>query len=275
MNNKRKALCAVGGLIVVFISLVGWYMWTRPAPRAFAPGDVATTTPPAVVVGEPLHIVDNGQFYEIDVTYPSATPLNASAGPAADAAAVSAMKTFAEQQIDAFKENNGLTTMSAAEFAELTFGRDAKYAMNMEYKVYESPKTVSYVYSLYQDTMGAHPNTYYRTFTFDKASGESLHLDDLFAPGAPYLDRLSERTRADLPKIMAKMAEMTSDEVDHDYINSGTMPIADSFGNFALEGPNLLMIFPPYQVGPYVYGTITDPVPLSSLSSILNPKYRP
>lgn len=274
MNNKHRALWAVGALIVVFIGLVVWYMWTHPAPHAIAPGDVATTTPPAII-GEPIHITDNGRFYEIDVTYPSATPLNATAGAAADAAAVSAMKMFAEQQIVAFKENNNLNGMTAAEFAEMTFGRDAKYAMNMEYKVYESPKTVSYVYSLYQDTLGAHPNTYYRTFTFDKTSGEALHLDDLFAPGSPYLERLSERTRADLPKIMAKMAEITPDEVDRDYINSGTMPIADSFGNFAIEGSNLLMIFPPYQVGPYVYGTITDPIPLSSLSGILDPKYRP
>jgi hypothetical protein len=273
MNNKHRALWAVGGLVIVFLGIVIWYMWTHPAPHALAPGNVATSTPVSFV-DKPLHIVDNGQFYEIDVAYPSATPLQASAGANADAAAVSAMKTFAEQQIVAFKENNNLNSMTAAEFAELTFGRDAKYAMTMEYKMYESPKTISYAYSLYQDTMGAHPNTYYRTFTFDKATGEALHLDDLFVPGAPYLERLSERTRADLPGIMAGVAGITSAEVDHDYINSGTLPISDSFGNFALEGSNLLMIFPPYQVGPYVYGTIIDPIPLSALSGILDPKYR-
>jgi len=273
MNNKRRALWAVGGLIIVFLGLVVWYMWTHPAPSALAPGGTATTTPSAFI-DKPLHIVDNGQFYEIDVMYPSATPLSESAGAEADAAAVSSMKTFAEQQIEAFKENNGLANMTSAEFVELTFGRDAKYAMTMEYKTYEGPKTVSYVYSLYHDTLGAHPNTYYRTFTFDKASGEGIHLDDLFAPGAPYLERLSERTRADLPNIMARMAEITPAEVDSDYINSGTMPISDSFGNFAVDGSNLLMIFPPYQVGPYVYGTIIDPIPLSSLNSILAPEYR-
>lgn len=274
MKNKHQALWAVGGLIVVFLGLVAWYMWTHPAPHALAPGGTATTTP-AAFVDSPRHIVDNGQFYEIDVTYPSTTPLNASAGTEADAAAVVAMKTFAEQQISYFKENNGLVGMTAEEFANVTFGRDAKYAFTMEYKMYESPKTVSYVYALYQDTLGAHPNTYYRTFTFDKASGNDVELDDLFAPGVPYLDRLSERTRADLPNIMAKMAEITPAEVNKDYIDSGTMPMADSFGNFAIDGTNLLMIFPPYQVGPYVYGTITDPIPLSSLSTILDPKYRP
>lgn len=274
MNNKHRALWAVGGLVAVFLGLAGWYMWTHPAPSALAPGEQATTTPSAFV-DKPLHIVDNGRFYEIDVTYPSVTPLAATAGTEADTAAVVAMRTFAEQQVEYFKENNGLNGMTAAQFAELTFGRDAKYAMGMEYKIYEGPQTVSFVYTLYQDTMGAHPNTYYRTFTFDKASGDGLHLDDLFASGAPYLERLSERTRADLPGIMAKMAEISPAEVDKDYIDSGTMPIADSFGNFAIDGANLLMIFPPYQVGPYVYGTITDSIPLSSLSGILDPNYRP
>lgn len=274
MNNKQKALLATGVLIVVFLGLVTWYMWTHPAPHALAPGGTATTTP-STFVDSPLHIVDNGRFYEIDVTYPSATPLSISAGAEADAAAVGAMKTFAEQQVLGFKENNGLIGITAEEFAQMTFGRDAKYAMTMEYQIYEGSKTVSYVYVMYQDTLGAHPNTYYRTFTFDKESGEGIHLDELFAQGSPYLERLSERTRADLPNIMAKMAQITPAEVDKDYINSGTMPIADSFGNFAIQDSNLLMIFPPYQVGPYVYGTIIDPIPLSAMNTVLNPKYRP
>ncbi|MEA2701700.1 MAG: hypothetical protein QOE22_409 [Candidatus Parcubacteria bacterium] len=274
MNNKHRAVWAVGALILVFLALLIWYMWTHPAPRALAPGDVATTTPPTLV-GEPLHIIDNGKHYEIDAAYPSATPLHGSAGAEADTAAVGIMRGFAQKTIDAFKEENQLTTMTDEEFAELTFGRDAMYAMDIDYKLYEGSKTVSYVYAIYQDTMGAHPNTYYRTFTFDKASGEALELADLFAPGAQYLERLSVRTRADLPKIMAKMGEITPAEVDTDYINSGTLPIADSFGNFAVDDANLVMIFPPYQVGPYVYGTIEVPIPLSSLSDILNPKYRP
>jgi hypothetical protein len=235
---------------------------------------VATTTPAATPV-ETLHIKESTVFYDIDAAYPSATPLRESAGAEADAMAVTLMKNFEMNTIEGFKENSGLDTMTAEEFASQTFGRDAKYAMTIEYKVYESPKTISYAYTIYQDTMGAHPNTYYRTFTFDRATGSALEPGDLFVEGAPYLDRLSARTRADLPRIMAKMAETTPDQVDRDYINSGTMPIVDSFGNFVIEGTTLRMIFPPYQVGPYVYGTIEVPIPLSDLRDILDPNYRP
>jgi len=268
MNNKRRALWAVGGFLVIFLALLIWYMATHPAPRVTAPGDIATTTPP--FIDEPQHIVDNGPYHEIDVAYPGATPLEASTGAEADAAAVLSMRNFSQNTVNAFKESAEMEVPGLGEFA-----RGRKYTMNVEYKLFESPKTVSYVYQIYQDTLGAHPNTYYRTFTFDRASGEALHLDDLFAPGASYLERLSERTRAELPSIMARMAQISPSEVDMDYINSGTMPIGDSFGNFKIDGTNLVMIFPPYQVGPYVYGTIEVPMPLSSLSDILNPEYRP
>mgnify|MGYP001331264847 CR=1 FL=1 len=268
MNNKHRALWAVGALLAVFLGLLIWYLWTHPAPRALAPGDVATSTIP--FVDEPLHIIDNGPYHEIDAAYPSATPLSATAGAEADAEAVSAMRTFAQNIVGTFKESaeNDLPGLG-------TFAEGRKYTMDIDYRLYESPKTISYVYVIYQDTLGAHPNAYYRTFTFDRATGEALHLDDLFVLGAPYLQRLSERTRSDLVTILAQRGEMTPQEVDTDYINSGTMPNSDSFNNFALDGDNLLMIFPPYQVAPYVYGTIEVPIPLSSLSGILRPEYRP
>ncbi|HEY4489443.1 MAG TPA: DUF3298 domain-containing protein [Candidatus Paceibacterota bacterium] len=267
MNNKHRALWAVGGLLVIFLALLIWYMATHPATRVVAPGDIATTTP--LFVDEPQHIVDNGPYHEIDVAYPGTTPLKSSAGAEADAAAVFAMRNFSQNTVNAFKESAEMDMPGLGEFA-----RGRKYTMGVEYKLFESPETVSYVYQIYQDTLGAHPNTYYRTFLFDRASGEVLHLEDLFVPGAPYLERLSERTRAELPVIMARMAQMSPSEVDMDYVNSGTMPIGDSFGNFKIDGTNLVMIFPPYQVGPYVYGTIEVPIPLSSLGDILRSEYR-
>ncbi|HEY4488869.1 MAG TPA: DUF3298 domain-containing protein [Candidatus Paceibacterota bacterium] len=268
MNNKHRALWAVGGLLAIFIALLIWYMATHPAPTAVAPGDVATTTPP--FVDTPQHIVDNGTYHEIDVAYPGVTPLFTSAGAEADAAAVSAMRNFSQNTVNAFRESAEMEMPGLGEFA-----RDRKYTMDVEYKLFESPKTISYVYMIYQDTLGAHPNTYYRTFSYDRSSGEDLHLEDLFVPGAPYLERLSERTRAELPIIMGRMAQMSPSEVDMDYINSGTMPIGDSFGNFKIEGANLVMIFPPYQVGPYVYGVLEVPISLSSLRDILEPGYLP
>ena len=269
MNNKHRALWGVVALLIVFLAILIWRM-LDPTPRAVAPGNIATSTPPAVVVPEPVVITDSGPYHDIEAKYPNATPLSASAGAEADAQAVGAMKGFVEKLVGAFKET------AISEVPGLgDFGNDRKYAMDVNYEVVEGAKTVSYIYVIYQDTMGAHPNTYYRTFTFDRASGEDVHLDELFAQGTPYLDRLSQRTRADLPRIMAKRAETTPDQMDREYINSGTLPIADAFQNFVIEGNTLRMIFPPYQVGPYVYGTIEVPIPLADLRDILSTKYVP
>ena len=273
MNNKHHAVWGVIALLIAFLGILVWRM-IDPTPRAFAPIDETATTTPAVP-SEPIHIKESGRFYEIDAAYPSATPLRASAGAEADQAAVSLMRAFEENTIEAFKEANGLEGMTAEEFASYAFGRDMKYAMTVEYTLYESPTTLSYVYLIYQDTLGAHPNIYYRTFTFDRATGENIHLDELFAPGTPYLERLSSRTRTDLPAIMAHRAETTPDTIDRENINSGTLPIADAFQNFVVDGATLRIIFPPYQVGAYAFGTLEVPIPLNDLRDILDPKYRP
>lgn len=273
MNNKHKAVWAAAGLIVVFLVLVLWYMATHPAPTAVAPG--TSTTTPRVVIGEPVHIIDSGEYYEIDAAYPGATPLSASAGLTADERAVMLMRTFAENSVTTFKENVDVESLTPVEreLFGLTDGR--KYEMTIEYDLYESPNTITYVYLIYQDTLGAHPNTYYRTFTFDRATGENLHMEDLFVSGASYLERLSQRTRADLPPIMASKGDISPEQVDRDFINTGTLPITDAFGNFAIDGETLIVIFPPYQVGPYVYGRVDVPIPLTDLRDILALKYRP
>ncbi|HEY0011119.1 MAG TPA: DUF3298 domain-containing protein [Candidatus Paceibacterota bacterium] len=276
MNNKHHALWAVTALLIVFLAILIWRVFIDPTPRAIAPdGQVATTTAPAAAAIEPIHIKDSGRYYEIDASYPSATPLRETAGLDADADAVALMKSFEVNTIEGFKEANNLGSMTPEQFAEFSFGRDVSFAMTIDYKLIESPKTISYSYAIYQDTLGAHPNTYYRTFTFDRQTGENIHLDELFAPGMPYLERLSSRTRADLPAIMAKMAGIRADEVDRGNIESGTLPIADAFQNFVIDAGTLRVIFPPYQVGPYAFGTLEVPIPLTDLRDILSPQYRP
>lgn len=269
MNNKHHAVWAVIALLIVFLGILVWRMFVNPTPRVLAPGNISTTTPGATST-PPVTITDSGQYHDAEAKYPGSTPLAQSAGAEADASAVSTMKGFVENVVNGFKERASEQMPGMQDFSQ---GR--KYTMGIDYTFSEGPQTISYVYLIYEDTLGAHPNTYYRTFTFDRGTGEAISLEGLFAPGTPYLERLSARTRADLPEIMAKRAETTPDQVDRDYIHTGTIPEMDAFGNFAIEGSVLRIIFPPYQVGPYAYGTVEVPIPLSSLSDILNPKYRP
>lgn len=271
LNNKHTAVIGVGVLILVFIGCAIWYMATHQAPAPVGPITAATTTPTTGTAAEPQQIVDNGKYYEITATYPGSTLLRQTTSPQADAAAVATLKTFVEQQIARFKDNGNFENLSAKDIELQGLDAGRKYAFNAEYKTYQGAHTISYVYTLYEDTLGAHPNAYYRTFTFDTATGQDVELSDLFASGN-YLETLSTVARADLPNIIRAK---TGSAADTDYIASGTLPEADSFQNWYLDGAALVLVFPPYQVGPYAIGTILDPIPLSKLSNILKATYVP
>lgn len=269
MNNKQKAVIGVGILVLVFIGIAIWYMATHQAPTVFVP-QTATSTPATTATG-PQHLTATGKYYDIDTQYPGSTVLAQTAGTQADIAAVSTMKTFLAQEIDQFKANGNLDNLTPEDVQIQGLGPDRKYALQATYKTYQGPHTVSYVYTLYEDTLGAHPNAYYRTFTFDTKTGAALTLGDLFSSGT-YLQVLSTAARADLPKIISDHA---GGDADLTYINTGTTPNADNFQNWYLDGGNLVLVFAPYQVGPYALGTITDPISLVRLGTILKATYKP
>lgn len=232
--------------LVVLVGLI-WYMAVNPAPAA-APS-IPTET------AEPVSITEEATYYTVDAQYPSSTPLQGTAGDAANSAAVSLMRAFVEQQIARFVDNGNFANLTHDDIQMLQLDQ-RKYAIGVEYSIKISPQTVSYIYQIYEDTGGAHPNTYYRTFTFDSSTGAALAMEDLFTAGAPYLDTLSLLSRARLPGMIAERTSSDVASVNIEYIESGTPPEADSFQSFYLEGNTLVLVFPPYQVGPYVLGMI-------------------
>jgi len=273
LKHKHWALIVVAGLIAVFIVLVLWFVFDKPKALAptgqFATSTIATTTP--VADSGPKHLSENAAYYTIDLAYPAATPLT-KVSAEANAAAVDSMKSFAESTASQFKTDG--------DFANLTHddvqmqGLDqSKEALSSEYKVYTGPRTISYLYTIYSDTHGAHPNTYFKTFTFDTQNGQQLSLADLFVSGYPYLSHISGRGRADLPGIINKQSNGGGSDTDE--INLGTAPTEANFSNFYISGGNLVLVFAPYQVGPYALGTVLDPIPLAQLSDGLKAIYLP
>ena len=249
-------------LVLVVLALIGWYMISVPAP-VHAP----TVSSSPVAPAEPIKIADDATYYTVDATYPGTAGLSGSAGAKADETATATMKAYVEGQIAQFKKDGNFANLTHDDVQMMRLD-ERKYALGIEYKTYEGPATISYVYQLYADTLGAHPNTTYRTFTFDKKTGALLALKDVFTSNAPYLQTLSTKSRAVLPGKIATMESVAVTEVDTDYINSGTKPEAEAFQNFYFEGSNLVLLFPPYQVGPYVLGMIELPIPTNELKDV-------
>ena len=269
MDATQKKTAIIGAIVLVFIIavLALWYMATHE-PKPLPTGEVPVL-PGTPAAQEKATVTDRGTYYDAEVSYPRSTPLAASAGRDADAAAVHAMKTFAEGQIAAFKERSGLDQLSGDDIEMIGLSEDRKYALDIDYEVKESPVTITYIYTLYEDTLGAHPNAYLRTFTFNKKTGEEVHLDEILTGN--YLERLSQLSRQ---KLAASIEAASGYEPNMEYIESGTLPIADSFQNFYLEADALVLMFPPYQVGPYALGLQTARIPKAELGATLNTDYR-
>jgi hypothetical protein len=265
MRHKHWAIIAIGILVAIFAGLVLWY--TFGSPKALAPTENASSTPSTATstASGPARITEHATYYDIDLTYPSATPLK----DPANEQAVASMRAHMQDIATQFKKDGNFANLTHDDIQMMGLDQ-RKMALSSEYTTYTGSRTVSYVFVIYEDTLGAHPNAFYTTFTFDTKTGDQLSLGDMFAaPG--YLSVLSDRARADLPAIIQKIA---GSEGDPQYIKAGTEPTAGNFQNFAIDGTTLRLIFSPYQVGPWALGTVIDPIPLSSLSTVLKAQYQ-
>jgi hypothetical protein len=179
------------------------------------------------------------------------------------------------EQVAAFKKNGNFAGLTHDDVQMMGLDQ-RKEALSSEYKMYTGARTATYTFLIYEDTLGAHPNGYYQTFTFDTKTGAELSLADIFLPSIPYLERVSNRVRTDLPGIIDKMSSDggNSTFTDTDSIKMGTQPVKENFSNFYISGKNLVFVFEPYQVGPYALGTVEDPIPLAQLADSLKIEYR-
>lgn len=270
LTHKHWALISVGILVAILVVIIGWYLWgsnkaLAPSETASSSPQTATTTPPKTPAPA-AHITEHAAYYDVDMAYPSATPL-VSVSAAANARAVAQMKGALQDTVDQFKKDGNFANLTHDDVQMMGLDQ-RKEALGAEYKTYTGNRTVSYVFEIYADTLGAHPNVYYRTFTYDTQTGVPLDLSDLFVPGAKYLNQLSTTAVAQLPQILATREQVSVSEVDTDYMRSGTSPQPENFQSWYVQGSKLVIVFPPYQIGPYALGTIELPIALSLLTDL-------
>lgn len=144
----------------------------------------------------------------------------------------------------------------------------------------------------FQDTGGAHPAPIDAAIVYDAHARRTIPLDDLFADPDAARKALADFARAELTKKMLAQApgpgEGTPQAIAEWTANAkqmvvqGTAPTPQNFANFIVRGtdnpmepsPGLTLIFPPYQVAAYVYGTQTVFVPTEVFAQFLKPQYR-
>lgn len=259
---STKNLFYLGAVILVLASIATYALLTRPhtpTPSDASAGDTAAVPPQTVE--------EHAQYFDITAQYPQTTPLKAAVGVSADDKAVGAMKSFVLDTIGQFKKDGRFDSLTPKDIEMMGFDQGRKLSLNITYLSAASPRTVSYMFTISEDTGGAHGNQFFDTFTFDMKTGLPLVLGDLFVPNTDYLGLISTKTAEALTKILAPYA-------DARMIADGTKPTEDNFGNFFLDGSNLTFLFPPYQVAPYAAGPQTVAIPLETFAGMLKAEYR-
>lgn len=210
----------------------------------------------------------------ITAAYPIETPLALSAGAEADARAVLNMESFVNRVIADFNANAGAGA-SKEELAALGVGEGRKFELGIEYQTFASENFVSYVFTVYEDMLGAHPNGYYHTFVYEQKTGAELSLSDLFVPGSRYLDRISQEAFAQVKTELETRSGGPVKGEALDTVRIGTSPTPETLQFFFIEEGDLVILIPPYQAAAYAAGDFKVNIPLASLFDILKPEYRP
>lgn len=131
-----------------------------------------------------------------------------------------------------------------------------EYNLDILYEVYGHGPYLSYVFTIFQDTGGAHPYTFYDTISYQTETGEIITMEQLVKENPSFLKIASEEVRNHLsknPKI-----------TNYDMMIQGTLPKIENFENFAFTENGYQFFFSPYQVAPYSSGRFQVLVPYDS-----------
>lgn len=259
--NRSTAISILG--LILIIAGIGVWFGTRPqsarAPTGMQP--TASSSPFSVTP-----YVEQTAYAQIAANFPTTTPLSASAGAQANAAALSTMQDWVKQTVAQFKSDTGLADMTSAKAAQMGISSTTKLTLNIKYLIDTSQNTLSYIFTIDTYTGGVHAMQDFKTFTFNTQTGSLLSLGDIFKPGSDYLATLSQQTRAKLPGVIGT-------GYDFNTIKDGTTPQAKNFQNWTFDGASLMLLFPPYQVAAYAAGPQTVRIPKAQLLDVLKTDY--
>lgn len=139
------------------------------------------------------------------------------------------------------------------EIKELDIQLNQEYTLDILYEEYFHNKYLSYRFTIFQDTGGAHPNTFYDSISYDIETGEVIILDSLIQECPDFLKIVSTEVR----KQLSVNPRITS----YDMLIQGTYPVKENFKIFSFTEDGILFSFSPYTVAPYSSGKFQVLVP--------------
>ena len=256
---------------------------TESAPNAStaaatSPGSASAGVPAAPIAASTSGEHADTKRYKIDIEYPALSADEAPLGLMLRKIAATAKQEFMQSLPD------------PKQFPEFA---DRQMQLLIDFKIAARARDfISVRETGMQDTGGAHPIPIDSAIVYDVQAHRTVTLDDLFDDADAARKALSDYARTELTnKIMAQAPKPGegSPEAIREWkfnaqkmIDDGTQPTEQNFANFVVRAdahptypsPVLTLIFPPYQVAAYVYGTQMVDVPTATFAQYLKPQYR-
>jgi hypothetical protein len=142
-------------------------------------------------------------------------------------------------------------------------GHDMPYELDTKETEYSSsvpPRgTQSVVFQTFQDVGGAHPQTYYKTFSWDQVQRKPITVDTLFREGTQPFSVI-------LPIVTSELTKQAGQPVDIPP-SSGLDP--KSYQNFAITNDALIFFFGQGELLPESAGAVQVSVPRAAVEAML------
>ncbi len=136
------------------------------------------------------------------------------------------------------------------------------YTLDILYQEFESSPYISYVFTIFKDTGGAHPISFYDTISYNKEDNKIITIEDLVKENPKFLEVVSKSIREQLSK--------NKNIVNYNMMIEGTLPKKENFQTFAFTEEGYLFFFSPYQIAPYSSGKFQVLVPYSLLKEAVS-----
>jgi hypothetical protein len=190
-------------------------------------------------------------FYSIDMKYPK------------DALVAADAELFVFSKIEEFK--NMFENFNDEDWEVFNNSTSGKYGLGVDYEKKDSGfGVVTYIFNTYEFTGGAHGNPGLSTFTYD-SSGEKIAIEDVLKSDSQNIASLASM-------VQEKLSSSVEGGIESLFLE-GLQPEYYNYKNFYFEGDNLVFLFPPYQAGPYVLGTLAVEVSVEELFGYMKKDY--
>lgn len=253
LQNKKKIL----SIVLLILIVVAGTLFYR-SHKTLSPVEIKKSLFALFLKNNSETFKEKTDWYEVSIEYPKDNQK---------------VKDEIFKMWDDFAIENQLKEFKTYEEAKKALQLNAegsKYVFNTKYELVHSPKTISYIYTVYTFTGGAHGATNIHPITFNEElqylSPERILPDSLLAKvSALCYDDLARQKKERLKSSGMSEKEIDASIKDNSWLIEGTNPTRDNYSNVWYDGDDMVVSFGQYQVGPYVEGIYEVRIPMSKL----------